>query len=56
MTQLNGVAKTIRAGDMIMRDANGVCCSILNGQDHRSPISSATTHVLYGAYTPYCSR
>src|SRR6266542_4504831 len=52
MTQLNGANKPIRAGDMIMRDATAVCCSIIYGQDNRSPISSATTRVLYVAYAP----
>ena len=52
MTQMNGSAKAIRAGDMIMRDAEGICCSILYGQDDRSPISSATTRVFYVAYAP----
>jgi DNA/RNA-binding domain of Phe-tRNA-synthetase-like protein len=52
ITQFNGVTKTIRAGDMIMNDGYGICCSILYGQDNRSPISSNTTHVLYVAYAP----
>jgi len=52
MTQMNGTLKAIHAGDMIMRDAAGVCCSILYGQDHRSPISSETSHALYVAYAP----
>jgi DNA/RNA-binding domain of Phe-tRNA-synthetase-like protein len=52
MTQMNGAYKAIRAGDMIMRDANGVCCSIIYGQDDRSPISSETSRVLYVAYAP----
>jgi DNA/RNA-binding domain of Phe-tRNA-synthetase-like protein len=52
MTQMNGATKDIRAGDMIMRDANGICCSIIYGQDNRSPISSGTTRVLYVAYAP----
>lgn len=52
MTQMNGSAKAIRAGDMIMRDAEGICCSILYGQDDRSPISSGTSRVLYVAYAP----
>jgi DNA/RNA-binding domain of Phe-tRNA-synthetase-like protein len=51
-TQMNGETKAIRAGDMIMRDAGGVCCSIIYGQDNRSPISSVTSHVLYVAYAP----
>jgi DNA/RNA-binding domain of Phe-tRNA-synthetase-like protein len=52
MTQMNGATKPIRAGDMVMRDADGVSCSILYGQDNRSPISSKTSHVLYVAYAP----
>jgi DNA/RNA-binding domain of Phe-tRNA-synthetase-like protein len=52
MTQLNGATKTFRAGDMIMRDAGGISCSIIYGQDNRSPIYPATSHVLYVAYVP----
>lgn len=49
---MNGETKPIRAGDMVMRDARGVCCSILYGQDNRSPITSETRHVLYVSYAP----
>jgi DNA/RNA-binding domain of Phe-tRNA-synthetase-like protein len=52
MILMNGSPKTIRAGDMIMRDASGICCSIIYGQDNRSPITAETTHVLYVAYAP----
>ena len=52
LTQMEGTRKSIRAGDMIMRDATGICCSILYGQDNRSPISVETSHVLYVAYAP----
>jgi DNA/RNA-binding domain of Phe-tRNA-synthetase-like protein len=52
ITQMNSVAKAIRPGDMLMRDANGVSCTIIYGQDDRSPISAQTTHVLYVAYAP----
>jgi DNA/RNA-binding domain of Phe-tRNA-synthetase-like protein len=52
MTQMNGGAKAIRSGDMIMRDADGISCSIIYGQDARSPISPETSHVLYVAYAP----
>lgn len=52
ITQMHGASKPIRPGDMVMRDANGVCCSILYGQDDRSPISSSTSRVLYVAYAP----
>jgi len=52
ITQMNGSKKSIYAGDMIMRDAEGICCSILYGQDNRSPITPTTEHVLYVAYAP----
>jgi DNA/RNA-binding domain of Phe-tRNA-synthetase-like protein len=52
ITQMNGATKAIRAGDMIMRDASGVCCSIIYGQDNRSPISAETSRVLFVAYAP----
>jgi DNA/RNA-binding domain of Phe-tRNA-synthetase-like protein len=52
MVQMNGTAKSLYAGDMVMRDAGGVACSIIYGQDNRSPISAATSHALYVAYAP----
>ncbi len=51
-TQMNGASREIYAGDMVMRDAGGICCSFMYGQDHRSPISPRTTHALYVAYAP----
>jgi DNA/RNA-binding domain of Phe-tRNA-synthetase-like protein len=52
MTQMNGETRPIRAGDMIMRDANSISCSIIYGQDNRSPISTKTAHALYVIYAP----
>jgi len=52
MTQMNGTPKIIRAGDMVMRDAEVLACSILYGQDNRSPIFLDTYRVLYVAYAP----
>jgi DNA/RNA-binding domain of Phe-tRNA-synthetase-like protein len=52
MTQMSGALKPLPAGDMIMRDASGVCCSIIYGQDDRSAISSDSSHVLYVSYAP----
>ncbi len=52
MVQMSGSERIIRAGDMVMRDAWGICCSILYGQDDRSPISAQTSRVLYVAYAP----
>jgi DNA/RNA-binding domain of Phe-tRNA-synthetase-like protein len=50
--QMAGSQKVVPAGDMVMRDAEGIACTILRGQDNRSPISKATTHVLYVCYAP----
>ena len=52
MTLMNGASKEIYAGDMIMVDASGICCSIIYGQDNRSPISAGTSRVLYVSYAP----
>lgn len=52
MTRMDGTSKAIRAGDMIMRDAQGISCTILYGQDNHSPISAETSRVLYVAYAP----
>lgn len=52
MIQMNGATKALPPGDMVMRDVDGIACSILYGQDNRSPISAATSHVLYVAYAP----
>lgn len=52
MTQMNGATKPIRSGDMVMRDGGGISCTIIYGQDNRSPISATTSHALYVAYAP----
>jgi DNA/RNA-binding domain of Phe-tRNA-synthetase-like protein len=52
ITQMNGKQKDVPVGDMLMRDASDVACTILRGQDNRSPISKTTTHVLYVSYAP----
>lgn len=52
MTLMNGAPKVIYAGDMIMRDAEGICCSIIYGQDSRSPLSADSSGALYVSYAP----
>jgi hypothetical protein len=42
ITQMNGEARQMYAGDMVMRDAGAVSCSVIYGQDNRSPISART--------------
>ena len=52
MVQMNGALKAALVGDMLMRDAHGVCCSIIYGQDNLSPLKQESTHALYVAYVP----
>jgi DNA/RNA-binding domain of Phe-tRNA-synthetase-like protein len=52
LAPMNGPQRVIQAGDMVMRDREEICCTILYGQDNRSPITVETRHVLYVAYCP----
>jgi DNA/RNA-binding domain of Phe-tRNA-synthetase-like protein len=52
LIQMNGSCKTLKPNDMMMRDARGVACSVIYGQDQRTPISIETRRVLYVAYVP----
>lgn len=52
ITQMGGDRKDVPVGDMVMRESHGVACTILRGQDNRSPISKATTHVIFVSYAP----
>jgi DNA/RNA-binding domain of Phe-tRNA-synthetase-like protein len=52
IVQMNGAVKSMRAGDIVIRDAEGISCSIIYGQDNRSAISAHTTHALYVACAP----
>jgi DNA/RNA-binding domain of Phe-tRNA-synthetase-like protein len=51
-TQLNGTVRSLKPGDMMMSDGSGVICTIIYGQDARTPISPATRRALYVAYAP----
>ncbi len=50
--QMNGTSKILKTNDMIMTDASGVVCSILYGQDRRTPVTPETGYALYVAYAP----
>lgn len=50
--QMNGERKTLKANDMIMLDAEGVVCTVIYGQDARTPISPKTNRALYVTYVP----
>ena len=50
--QMNGSKKILKANDMIMTDAKGVVCTIIYGQDQRTPITTKTQRALYVTYVP----
>lgn len=52
LIQLNGLTKNLPPGDMLMADQQGIICTIIYGQDQRTPITPETNHVLYVAYAP----
>jgi len=52
LIQRGGIVRTLRAGDMVMSDARGQICTILYGQDQRTPVSAQTRRVLYVTYAP----
>ena len=52
-TQMNGVQKPLKPRNMMMSDADGIVCTIIYGQDQRTPISPKTRRALYVAYAPH---
>jgi DNA/RNA-binding domain of Phe-tRNA-synthetase-like protein len=50
--QMSGTPRALKPNDMMMTDAQGTVCTILYGQDNRSPITPATRRALYVAYVP----
>ena len=50
--QMSGAEKALKPGDMMMSDRRGIVCTVLYGQDGRTPISAATRRALYVAYAP----
>ena len=51
-TQMNGSERSLKADDMMMSDTRGIICTVLYGQDKRTPISKKTQRALYVAYVP----
>lgn len=49
---LNGQPQVLKAGDMMMADAQGVISSVLYGPDGRTRITPATSQVLFAVYAP----
>ncbi|MEZ4517782.1 MAG: hypothetical protein R3C44_13490 [Chloroflexota bacterium] len=51
-TQMNGSTRFLKPNDMMMTDGKGIVCTIIYGQDKRTPISPKTRRALYVAYAP----
>ena len=51
-TLLRGEAQTLKAGDMLIRDRNGIISSIIYGPDRRTQITPETQNVVFTAYAP----
>jgi DNA/RNA-binding domain of Phe-tRNA-synthetase-like protein len=52
LVMMSGEPKQIVANDMMMTDAQGVVCTIIYGQDNRTPVTPDTRRVLYVTYAP----
>lgn len=51
-TLLRGDSQTLKAGDMYIRDGEGVISSILYGPDWRTQITPETRSVVFTVYAP----
>jgi DNA/RNA-binding domain of Phe-tRNA-synthetase-like protein len=51
-TLLRGEAQTLKAGDMLIRDRNGIISSIIYGPDQRTQITPDTRNVVFTVYAP----
>jgi len=51
-TMLNGREQTLKAGDMLMADGEGIISSVLYGPDQRTRITPGTRDVLFAVYAP----
>lgn len=50
--RINGQEQQLKAGDMMISDAQGILSSVLYGPDRRTQITPTTTRVLFTAYAP----
>ena len=51
-TLLNGQTQVLKAGDMMMADAQGIISSVIYGPDQRTRITPATHDALFAVYAP----
>ena len=52
LMMMNGKRQQIKANDMMMTDGEGVVCTVIYGQDKRTPVTTATKRVIYVTYAP----
>ena len=50
--RLNGQEQQVKAGDMMIADAQGIISSVLYGPDQRTRITAGTKQVLFTVYAP----
>lgn len=51
-TLLRGEQQTLKAGDMFIRDADGVISDVIYGPDRRTQITAATRNAVFTIYAP----
>jgi DNA/RNA-binding domain of Phe-tRNA-synthetase-like protein len=49
---INGQAHELKAGDMLMRDGQGIISAVLSGPDQRTRLSATTSRALFVTYAP----
>lgn len=50
--RISGKVQTLKPGDMIVRDAQGIIASVLYGPDFRTRLRAESTAALFGAWCP----
>jgi DNA/RNA-binding domain of Phe-tRNA-synthetase-like protein len=51
-TRINGQKQALKAGDMMIADAQGIMSSVIYGPDYRTQITSETRAVFFTTYAP----
>jgi DNA/RNA-binding domain of Phe-tRNA-synthetase-like protein len=51
-TKLSGKDQMLKAGDMVVRDAQGIIASVVHGPDARTRLHLETNAALFGAWCP----
>jgi DNA/RNA-binding domain of Phe-tRNA-synthetase-like protein len=49
---ISGREYVLDAGDMVMRDGDGIISAVLSGPDQRTRVTPSTSHVAYVTYAP----